>query len=252
MGEASAVQESATKAFEGLRIYWIDGEPMVYDLDLARALGYSRPRRIRELIGRLLESGVVSEGTAARRGGSQTTTYYLGEKAALKVVTKSETPRADAITDHVIDVFTQVKKGQLPQQVEPEEPKYPLGVQFAENEEVARLMGLTPEKAAAAAARLTERETGRRVTSLFNGWGDYLTVADMAERLGTTERNLNLALEANGLHVRNDSGPYKFKPTQKAVGYYIYQPKEEPPPTGPNHEIMWHQDVLELFEVASP
>lgn len=47
-------------AVEGLPIHWINGEPMVYDLDLAGALRSARPRSIRQAIKRLLEQGQVS------------------------------------------------------------------------------------------------------------------------------------------------------------------------------------------------
>ncbi len=71
---------------------------MVYDLDLARELGYSDPTLIRRLIkslrgrGNLPEDGLSAPATEST-GGRPGTAFYLGEKAALKVVTKSETPR---------------------------------------------------------------------------------------------------------------------------------------------------------------
>jgi hypothetical protein len=94
---------------------------MVYDLDLAQELGYSKPAKIRELIARLLNHNQLGEegvfpaaGKTSPQGGRPGIGFYLGEKAALKVVTKSETAKADAITDEVIDTFIRARKGQLP------------------------------------------------------------------------------------------------------------------------------------------
>ena len=79
---------------------------------------YGRPRELRRLVGRLWgEAYTAGDGVfvtttkTTEKGGRPGTAYYLGEKAALKVVTKSETAQADAITDSVIEVFIQARMG---------------------------------------------------------------------------------------------------------------------------------------------
>jgi len=110
-------------SIQGYDLHLIDDKPMVKDLDLAERLGFSRDRDIRKIIKRLIDSGsiMVNEvcDTVAQTpsGGRPSKVYFLGEKAVLKVITKSETEKADQITDEMIDVFIDYRNGNLkPQQ----------------------------------------------------------------------------------------------------------------------------------------
>ncbi len=101
----------------------VDGEPTVKDTDLAERLGFERPRNIRNLIKRMVESGSFggalpcSTEEVPENGGKIATVYHLNEKQALKVISKSETKKADEIMDEVIDVFLAFRSGKLqPQQ----------------------------------------------------------------------------------------------------------------------------------------
>lgn len=90
-----------------------------YDLALAEKLGYTELRGIRRLVSRLLERKTIKPEqvrvTVTRlSNGKDSTEYLLSEKAALKVITKSETETADRITDEVIDVFMAYRSGSLP------------------------------------------------------------------------------------------------------------------------------------------
>jgi len=98
-------------------------EPLVEDEELAKRLGYARPRKLRDLIKRLTEEGklrgVQSRPTVGRqrtrRGMREFTveTFALTEAQALKVIAKSETKTADEILDTVIAVFIAARRGLL-------------------------------------------------------------------------------------------------------------------------------------------
>jgi len=99
-----------------------DDEPMVLDEELARRLGYARPRKVRDLIRRLFNDSDVRP-TVGRTvvGVAERTvvTYHLTEAQALKVIAKSDTAVADAILDEVIDVFIKARKGLLLPRAQP-------------------------------------------------------------------------------------------------------------------------------------
>lgn len=104
-------------SIRGYKLSVQNGEPMVKDLDLAERLGFGRPRDIRALIKRMVDSGSLKPETVCAtvsqtpNGGRPSTIYHLTEKAVLKVITKSETAKADQITDEMIDVFIEYRNG---------------------------------------------------------------------------------------------------------------------------------------------
>jgi len=97
----------------------IGGEPRMRDLDVAEALGLERPRKIRELIARrsveLEEFGEVrpTVGRTSPQGGAPGEEYWLNEKQALFICTKSEAKNALDITIQMIEVFSAWRHGQL-------------------------------------------------------------------------------------------------------------------------------------------
>jgi hypothetical protein len=88
------------------------------DLDVAKALGFSRPHKIRDLIKRLMkEDGFLNEsdvftaaGKTSARGGRPGTDYRLSKSGALKVAFRSETKLAYALVEHVISVYERAEK----------------------------------------------------------------------------------------------------------------------------------------------
>lgn len=100
-----------------------DGEPRIRDLDLAEKLGYERPRKIRDLIQRLVCEGKFNDsdicptvGQNAGKRGRPSTEYHLNEEQALYVIAKSETAEADRLLKVMIRVFVLARKGLLPNQ----------------------------------------------------------------------------------------------------------------------------------------
>lgn len=95
----------------------INHEPRMLDIRLAEALGFSRPRQIRDLIKRH-ESALKSLGELFCRTvrqnakGRPSGEYWLTKKQALYLCTKSETPNATEVTIQMVEVFDQVMTGQ--------------------------------------------------------------------------------------------------------------------------------------------
>lgn len=102
----------------------VNGEPTVKDTDLAERLEYKENKAIRKLIKRMIDNGNFGGGipcpTLENVYGNETETFYLNEKQALKVISKSETKKADEIMDEVIDVFLAFRHGKLQPQLTPQ------------------------------------------------------------------------------------------------------------------------------------
>lgn len=125
----------------GWTLAHVQGEPRrIQDLELAKRLGYSRPRDIRKLITKMIETGqlhdVLDLGPARRSvapnsgpernpafaAKTEEHEYWLTRNQALKVAARSETPPADALLDEMIQVFELAIDGKLqaqPQQLSP-------------------------------------------------------------------------------------------------------------------------------------
>lgn len=94
-------------------------QPRARDLDIAKRLGYKRPRKIRDLIARLRDAGKLNDvhrrPEVGRRGFVEEIIdeYWLTEAQALKVAAKSETDAADALLDEMIHVYTLARAGRL-------------------------------------------------------------------------------------------------------------------------------------------
>jgi|SRR5581483_371761 len=92
------------------------GEPRIRDVDLAERLGYERPRTIRELVERMVDSGEIVDVSPRRtvrpgkfRGKTQELVevieYWLDEEQALLVCMRSDAPRAADVRRVIVKVF---------------------------------------------------------------------------------------------------------------------------------------------------
>lgn len=92
----------------------INHEPRVLDVKLAKALGFKVPAMIRKIIKRHLPAleklSTISIVEIVRRG-QKTTEYYLTEKQALYLCTKSQAERAVEVTIQMVEAFYEVKHG---------------------------------------------------------------------------------------------------------------------------------------------
>lgn len=99
----------------GLEFHATDGEPRIRDLDLAEKLGYERPRAIRDIIRdaeKVNGFGVcrVSRQTHGGLGGRPADEYWLTERQALFVTTRSGTEKAAEVTMMLVDAFIAVRR----------------------------------------------------------------------------------------------------------------------------------------------
>lgn len=97
----------------------VDGEARIGDLDLAKRIGFSRPAKIRELIGRHRASlealGVLpTVGTTHEANGRTFNAYMLNRKQAIFITAKSDTPAATDITIEIIEKFDAYERGAVP------------------------------------------------------------------------------------------------------------------------------------------
>ncbi|WP_417794793.1 hypothetical protein [Terasakiella pusilla] len=94
-----------------LTVQDFNGEPRMRDVDIAEALGFERPRVIRELISRCAESlaafGDIARRTARRANkfNPYTQEYWLNEHQAFYLCTQSKAKRAIKVTQQIINVF---------------------------------------------------------------------------------------------------------------------------------------------------
>ncbi|RJF83434.1 hypothetical protein D3877_01820 [Azospirillum cavernae] len=97
----------------------INHEPRILDLRLAEALGFGRPRDIRQLIERHREAlerlGGICGAVPQNRGrGRPTVQFWLTKKQAIYITTKAETDRATDITIALVELFDAVTSGAVP------------------------------------------------------------------------------------------------------------------------------------------
>ena len=93
-----------------------DDEPRVQDLVLAKALGFARPRNIRDLIERNKLELETYGSLAVRRGayrGQALTEYWLNEGQALLICMFSRSKKAAQIRKLLIEIFMAFRRGQL-------------------------------------------------------------------------------------------------------------------------------------------
>jgi len=185
------MQNALTK-IEGWNLHEVNGEPAIKDIDLGKKLGYERPRDIRKLIRRIEENGnfngALPWSTHEIISGNETKVFYLTEKQALKVISRSETETAFKIMDEVIDVFLEyhrhgyVAKPEFMRQL---------------NETNAELVKLMKDKNTLEDALLTlslDEANNKSIVSL-------LQVAALKKK-GLENKMIAKALEMNPLSVR--------------------------------------------------
>ena len=95
----------------------VNCEPRILDTRLGEALGFERPRVIRELIRRhapalrALGALTASDESTSSKGGRPAKAFWLNRKQCLYVCTKSETDRATEQTIRVVEVYDEVTRG---------------------------------------------------------------------------------------------------------------------------------------------
>lgn len=96
-----------------------EAEPMARDEDVARSLGFARPRKVRELIVRLRKEGFLNDSdycpTVGRvpsgaAGTREATQYLLTETGAWIVALRSDAPSARNLVRAVAEAFARARK----------------------------------------------------------------------------------------------------------------------------------------------
>lgn len=124
MGNGSEAHRLVRVSDWSLRVACADGddeEPRIQDIELAARLGYARPRKIRDLIERLIADGKLNNihhrPTVGRSIGQVAPVpadeYWLTEEQALLVTSQSRTPKAWELTVEMVRVFLLAKQGLL-------------------------------------------------------------------------------------------------------------------------------------------
>ncbi len=94
----------------------IDNEPRIHDICLAGALGFERPRKVRELIDRNVDELETYGSLAPRRGksrGQSFTEYFLNEGQALLICMFNKTVAAATVRKALINVFMEYRRGRI-------------------------------------------------------------------------------------------------------------------------------------------
>ena len=245
---------------QGYTLHRRNDDLMVEDLELAGRLGYERPRKIRDLIKRMLESGQLAPetvcptvGQTSAQGGRPSTIYWLNEKAALKVITKSETAMADAITDEIIDVYMAARRGEAKPRHQDE-----VTVPFKRAETVARstlrlckMLGTEMGMAKAIAVEEVRRVTGLDISRLIVGNQVEevpLTPTRLGEEAGLSGADMNRVLLHNGLQVK--TGPSKYEPTAKGRPFCTLNPFKSPYSEHTDYRPLWFRRVLDVLDLS--
>lgn len=107
---------AATFAVADVALTVFDGDPRALDLDIAKRLGFGRPRDIRKLIERN-RSELERFGTCATVArvvrGNAVEEFWLNEEQALLVAALSDAERAPEVRHMLIKVFVAWRRGHL-------------------------------------------------------------------------------------------------------------------------------------------
>lgn len=244
---------------QGYALQRHNNELMVEDLDLATRLGYERPRKIRDLIKRMLGNGQLasetvcpSVGQTSAKGGRPATVYWLNEKAALKVITKSETVLSDKITDEIIDVYTAARKGELKprRQDETTLPFKQAEVITRSTLRLCKMLGTETGMAKAIAVEEVRRVTGLDLQRMIVGAATEevpMTPTQLGAEIGVDAGQMNLLLIQSGLQVK--LGPRVYEPTEKGRQFCIMNLYKSQYSEHTGYRPLWFKRVLDDAEL---
>jgi len=242
-----------------LKVY--DSEPRARDLDIAKRLGFSRPRKIRDLIERKRDE-LEAFGTLAPHRGAQlrengatheVTEYWLNEEQALLISSVSDAPRAPEVRSMLIRVFVAYRRGHL---VPNDRPKIVTGAVRMLNAytRAGRLLGLDANQAAFRASRAVERNIGVNFIEELgvdrleaSGEAAGMNATALAHKVGRRNaRILNIELFDGGFQKRNEAGEWVL--TDKGEQYgreYDVMPSHGKGRSRP--QILWTEAIIPVL-----
>lgn len=248
-------------SIHGYTLHRHNNDLMVEDLELARRLGYINVYNIRRLIRKMLETKQLaaetvfsSEEKTPEKGGRPGKVFFLNEKAALKVTTKSETETANKITDELIDVFIAARNGELRPRRQDETV-----AQFKRAEAVVRshlsvgkMLGTEPAMAKAIAVSNASKLVGVDFSELLAGNAveeTPLTPSALGKELGLSARAMNAKLENGGFQVRLENGDWE--PTDKGKPFCTMNPYKSQHSDHTGYRPLWFKRVLDALAKAA-
>lgn len=249
-------------SIHGYTIVHHNGEPMIEDLALALKLGYERPYAIRDLIKRMCEAGSLKPDQVFRtasktseKGGRPGITYFLSEKAALKVITRSETEAADRITDEIIDVFMDARKGKLPGKPKPRSVDPVLQKTRQADAllsfylKAGKKLGTDEAMSRAIAVEQVRSTVGLDLKPLLahNAVEEApVTPTELGKAHGLSGVKMNAKLEEAGLQKKVGKS---WEPTDKAKEHCTINPFKSEHSEHSGYQLKWYPRVLEMFDV---
>ena len=249
-------------SIHGYTIVHHKGEPMIRDLDLALRLEYERPRDIRKLVKRMIERGQLKQdqvcakiGQTSELGGRPSTEYFLGEAAALMVATRSNTEKAYQITDEIIHVFIDARRGK------PEEKAKPRSVDPVLQKtrqadallsfylKAGKKLGTDDAMSRAIAVEQVRSTVGLDLKPLLahNTVEEApVTPTELGKAHGLSGVKMNAKLEEAGLQKKVGKS---WEPTDKAKEHCTINPFKSEHSDHSGYQLKWYPRVLEMFDV---
>ena len=237
-------------SIKGYRLQVKSGRPMIPDLDLATRLEYAEPRPIRKLIKRMLEKGQIKpeqvRSTMERLpNGANSTQFELDQHAAIKVITKSETQKADEITDEVIDVFLAFQSGDAkPKRKRTADPviaKNRQAVSVLQSyKRAGKILGTGEPMTNVLAVEAVHRETGVDFRPLLGNnqiEEKPVTPTDLGLEFGVSPQKVNAVLAEAGLQAKTTAG---WEPTERGKKYGSYEPYKSKNSDHTGYRMMWY------------
>lgn len=251
-------------SIHGYQVQYHGSEPMIEDLELGKRLGYAEPRMIRKLIKRMLENNQLKpeqvRSTVERlSNGAISTTYCLGEFASLKVTTKSETENADEITNEVIRVFIDARKGKPARTEDPVIASHRKALVIGRTYlSLGKMFGTDVAMSRAIAADRIKAATGVDVAPLLahNSVEEApVTPTELGKTVGLSAVAMNQALQDAGLQVKGPVDPKSKKadwtPTEKGKPYCTVNPYKAPNSEHTGYRALWYPRVLAALNLAA-
>ena len=245
-------------SINGYRLQYQDGEPMIQDLELAQRLGYERPRAIRDLIKRLLREEKLNRNNIRRtveqsqgEAGRPSEVFYLDEFAAIKVTTKSEAANADEITNEVIRVFIDAKRGKRPSSraVDPVIAKArQASALMATYLSIGKMLGTDVPMARAIAVEKVREETGMNFLPLLSNnqvEAKPLTPTELGKELGMDAKKTNALLARAGLQHKDEHG--NWQPTEVGKPFCTVNPYKSQHSDHTGYRVLWYQRVIDAL-----
>jgi hypothetical protein len=224
------------KEFNGWPVGFRPGDttPLVRDIDLGTRLRYPRPRKVRELIERMIAADQLvnvhvrpaTGRTSMPKGGFREETgdeYWLTEAQALKVAARSETEIANELLDEMIAVYMAARRGELPGPTAPAPQQTPEALRRAElTAEALRGMGdhIAPAQKDAIRAHIVALCTGLDAKRLLPVQEERWKRPDeIAAELGVTRYEVSRALTALKLREKERSDMHRVVRDLKSHGH---------------------------------